>query len=79
MKSPIADICNVARGGFGGAITAALFLSKFVHDEKRWLHLDIYGWNPENRPARPRGGEAQAVRALFALLAERYGGKGQRI
>ena len=32
-------------------------------------HADIYGWNPSSRPGRPEGGEAQAVRALYALIA----------
>ena len=39
----------------------------------RWLHVDIFAWNPSAKPGRPEGGEAQAIRALYALLAERYG------
>ncbi len=71
LGSKIADTNNVG-GGHGGAITAALFLSKFAGAAKSWLHLDIFGWNPRERPGRPEGGEANAVRALFALLTERY-------
>jgi len=41
----------------------------------RWLHADIFGWNPATEPGRPEGGEAQAIRALYALLRERYGSK----
>ena len=37
-----------------------------------WLHVDLYAWNGKERPGRPVGAEAQAVRALYALIAERY-------
>jgi leucyl aminopeptidase len=73
LDSKIADINNAGTTPFAGSITAALFLSRFVPDEIRWLHGDIYGWNPATRPGRPEGGEAQAIRALFAALADRYG------
>lgn len=72
LSSKIADTNNVG-GGHAGAITAALFLSKFVSAAKSWLHLDIFAWNPKERPGRPEGGEAHSVRALYALLTERYG------
>lgn len=72
LNSKVADTNNVG-GGHAGAITAALFLSKFVSEAKSWLHLDIFGWNPKERPGRPEGGEAYSVRALYALLTERYG------
>ncbi len=72
LGSKIADTNNVG-GGHAGAITAALFLSKFVEHAKSWLHLDIFAWNPKEQPGRPEGGEAHSVRALFALLTERYG------
>ncbi len=72
LDSPIADMNNAPGGGFAGSITAALFLQRFVERARSWLHLDIYAWNPSNRPGRPEGGEAQTIRALDALLAERY-------
>jgi leucyl aminopeptidase len=72
LDSKIADTNNVG-GGHAGAITAALFLSKFVEQAKHWLHLDIFAWNPKDQPGRPEGGEAHSVRALYALLTERYG------
>ncbi|MBK8008885.1 MAG: leucyl aminopeptidase family protein [Rhizobiales bacterium] len=72
LDSRIADTNNVG-SGHAGAIVAALFLSKFVERAKSWLHLDIFGWNPKERPGRPEGGEAHSVRALYALLSERYG------
>jgi leucyl aminopeptidase len=73
LESKTADINNVG-GSFAGSITAALFLNRFVAAAKAWAHIDIYGWTPSARPARPEGGECQAARALYALLKERYGG-----
>ncbi len=45
LKSPIADLNNIASSRYGGAITAGMFLDNFVADElkDRWLHLDIAG------------------------------------
>ncbi len=73
LDSKVADTNNVSSGGFAGAITAALFLEKFVGAAKSWLHLDLFAWNPSTRPGRPEGGEAQTIRALAALIIERYG------
>jgi leucyl aminopeptidase len=73
LDSKIADVNNVSTGGFAGSITCALFLKRFVASAKSWLHFDIYAWNPTTKPARPEGGECQAARALYALLASRYG------
>jgi leucyl aminopeptidase len=73
LDSKVADINNVASGGFGGSITAALFLRRFVSQTKAWLHCDIYAWNLTAKPGRPEGGECQAARALYALLVSRYG------
>ena len=73
LDSKIADINNAGSAPYAGSITAALFLSRFVPRELRWLHCDIFGWNPSARPGRPEGGEAQAIRALFSLIADRYG------
>jgi len=74
LESKTADINNVSSGSQGGSITAALFLSRFVSRAKAWLHLDVYGWTPSAKSARPEGGECQAARALYALLAQRYSG-----
>ncbi len=73
LNSRIADLKSTSDGGFAGSVTAALFLKRFVDKAKSWLHADIYAWNPETLPARPQGGEAQAIRALFAVLNQRYG------
>ncbi|WP_349359370.1 leucyl aminopeptidase family protein [Stappia sp.] len=75
LESRVADInhINTSGAGFAGSITAALFLARFVENAGTWAHLDIYGWTPSDRPGHPTGGEAQAIRALFALLRDRYG------
>jgi leucyl aminopeptidase len=71
LDSKVADLNNVG-GSHGGAITAALFLRRFVENAKAWLHFDVFAWTPSGRPGRPEGGECQTARALYALLAERY-------
>jgi leucyl aminopeptidase len=73
LDSKTADLNNVATGGMAGSIICALFLKRFVSSAKSWLHFDIYAWTPQARPGRPEGGECQAARALYALLAQRYG------
>jgi leucyl aminopeptidase len=73
LESKVADLNNVASGNFGGSITAALFLRRFVTAAAAWLHFDIYAWNQATKPGRPEGGECQAARALYALLVSRYG------
>jgi leucyl aminopeptidase len=71
LESKVADINNVG-GSQGGAITAALFMRRFV-TVKSWLHVDVFAWTASARPGRPEGGECQAARALYALLSARYG------
>jgi leucyl aminopeptidase len=73
LSSRIADINNAPSGGMAGSVTAALFLRRFVADPGKWLHLDIYGWNPKERPGRPVGAEAQGIRAIVGLLRQRFG------
>lgn len=73
LASSLADINHISSSGFAGSILAALFLGRFVEKARSWVHLDIYAWNATSSPGRPEGGEAQALRVLFALLEERYG------
>lgn len=73
LKSNVADMNNVTTDGFAGSITAALFLAHFVHDQSRWMHFDIFGWNPVKKHHAPIGGEAQAIRALDRVIADRFG------
>ena len=72
LESKVADINNVGSGGQAGAITAALFMRRFV-SAKSWAHFDVFAWSPRSRPGRPEGGDCQAARAIYALLAARYG------
>jgi len=72
IDSKIADINNAGSSGFGGAITAALFLKEFVSRSKSWVHFDVMGYNNRARPGRPVGGEAYAIRTMFAVLEERF-------
>jgi leucyl aminopeptidase len=72
LESKVADINNVGSGGQAGAITAALFMRRFV-SANSWAHFDVFAWSPRSRPGRPEGGDCQAARAIYALLAARYG------
>jgi leucyl aminopeptidase len=72
IESPIADLNNSSESGYAGSITAALFLKRFVEKAKAYVHFDIFAWTPSARPGRPKGAEAQAMRALFAMLRDRY-------
>ncbi|MBZ5762866.1 MULTISPECIES: leucyl aminopeptidase family protein [Rhizobium] len=71
IRTKFADITNAPAGGMAGAITAALFLKRFVTNTKSWAHLDIYGWAPSERPHSPGGGEAQAIRALYHYIRQK--------
>lgn len=73
IEPAIADLDNAPSGGMAGSITAALFLRRFVEKAGAFAHFDVYGWTPAARPGRPRGGEAQAIRACWAVLSARYG------
>lgn len=73
IKSQVAELANASMKPFAGASTAALFLQEFVKATRAWAHLDMFAWNDDNRPGRPRGGEATALRALLALVEERFG------
>jgi leucyl aminopeptidase len=71
LDSDIADMTN-SGGPFAGAVTAALFMQKFVPDDVPWVHLDTFAWRPTNKPGRPKGGEALGLRAVFGYLADKY-------
>lgn len=73
LTSTVADLAN-AGSRMAGAITAALYLERFVPAGTRWAHLDVYAWNDSDRPGRPAGGEAMALRAAFQMLRSRYPG-----
>jgi leucyl aminopeptidase len=69
LKSPVADLNNVSSKALAGSIVAGLYLQRFVRVGTPWIHLDLYAWNDQARPGRPEGGEAMAMRALFALVS----------
>ena len=72
LKSDIADLSNAADSPMAGAVTAALFLRRFVPEGTPWAHLDTFAWMPTAKPGRPKGGEALGLRAAFAMLQSRY-------
>ncbi|HEY2617407.1 MAG TPA: leucyl aminopeptidase family protein [Acetobacteraceae bacterium] len=74
LDSPVADFNNVSSKPHAGAITAALFLQRFVMPGTAWAHLDLYAWNDQTSPGHPEGGEAYGMRAMFAAMAARADG-----
>ena len=74
IEPDIADLDNAPAGGMAGAITAALFLHRFVESTSDFAHFDIYGWTPAAKPARPKGGAVQGPLALLAVIEKRFGG-----
>jgi leucyl aminopeptidase len=68
IKSPVADIKN-SGGRWGGAITAAMFLSNFA-DGYPWAHIDMAGMDHEDKkhPYRSKGGTGWGVRVLSRFI-----------
>ena len=73
IDGKVADINNAPEGGYGGSITAALFLQRFMDNDIPWAHIDLMAWNLSAKPGRPEGGEAMGMRALVRYLQVRYG------
>ena len=73
VDGKVADINNAPEGGYGGSITAALFLQRFIDADIPWAHIDLMAWNLSHKPGRPEGGEAMGMRALVRYLQDRYG------
>lgn len=72
LTSNIADIANGGPSKMAGSVTAALYLERFVPAEQKWAHLDVYSWNDNDRPGKPTGGEAQGLRAAYAMLKAKF-------
>lgn len=72
LDSTIADLTNASPLPYAGAITAALFLQRFITKPLSWVHFDIMAWNLSSRPGKPEGGEALALRALMHYLKKTY-------
>jgi len=72
LDSHVADLANAGASRHAGAVTAALFLERFMPEAQPWAHLDVYSWNDSDKPGHPRGGEAQGLRAYFEFVQRRY-------
>ncbi|MCX7116995.1 MAG: leucyl aminopeptidase family protein [Legionellales bacterium] len=79
FASSIADVSNASEAPYGGAITAALFLQRFITKDVPWAHFDIMAWNVGSKPGRPEGGEAMGLRAVGYYLCSRYGARADSI
>jgi len=75
IDGKVADITNAPEGGFGGAITAALFLKEFVAGADVWAHIDVMAWNQASRPGRPEGGEAMGMRTFYTAIRDHLASK----
>ncbi len=72
LSSSVADMNNISNNSFAGSIVGALFLQRFLPEDMKWMHFDLYAWRPTSEPGRPKGGEAQCVRALYALIKQQF-------
>lgn len=72
LDSQIGDVNHISSSPMGGSITAALFLNRFVERCETWMHCDVYAWSLRARAGRPVGGEAQALRAVYTYLEQRF-------
>ena len=72
LASDVADLGNVSDAPLAGAVTAALFLQRFVSEGTPWAHFDTFAWRAAARPGRPKGGDALGLRAAWEMLRQRY-------
>lgn len=72
LESEIADLTNNPHYNLAGCITATLFLNRFIEHTSSWAHFDIAAWVDRPKPGRRSGGEATALRAIYAMLKHRY-------
>ena len=68
LDAGYAALSSTGLSGYGGAITAALFLRRFAGSANNWAHIDVMAWNLASRPGRPKGGEAMGLRAVFDYI-----------
>ncbi len=71
MKSDIADLRNISKSSYGGAITAGLFLKEFIKPGQSWMHMDIAGPAYVAEPYTPiigKNATGYAVRTLVDWL-----------
>ena len=72
FSSDIADFGNASDLPMAGAVTAALFLQKFLPESIPWAHFDTFAWRHAAKPGRPKGGDALGLRAAWQMLKVRY-------
>ena len=72
IEPEVADLDNAPKGGFAGAITAALFLRRFVEKSKYFVHFDLFAWSPVHKPSQTQGGACQSARAMLSVIEKRY-------
>ncbi|WP_297454009.1 leucyl aminopeptidase [Persephonella sp.] len=72
IKAPNADVYNIGTTRYGGAITAGLFLEKFVDKNIPWVHIDIAGpaHNTKGWYYHPKGATGFPVRTITTFLME---------
>lgn len=73
LRSNCADLANSSASPYAGAITAALFLQRFITPSTSWVHFDVMAWNVSSKPGKPEGGEAMGLKAVAQYLMEVYG------
>ena len=73
LDSKVAALNNISSTPYGGSITAALFLREVTQGQTPWIHIDLMAYNMRSLPGRPEGGEAMGMRALFAMIKDRFG------
>lgn len=73
LNSNIADLANSTSSSYAGAITAALFLQRFITKSTKWVHFDVMAWNISSKPGKPEGGEAMGLRAVAEYLTRAIG------
>lgn len=72
LDSDVADINNIGTG-LAGSIHGGLFLERFLTGKPDWIHLDMYAFENGGKPGRPRGGADTGLRAVYALIAKKFG------
>ena len=76
LDSKEADMRNISAGRWGGSITAACFLERFIQKDQKWAHMDVAGvvWADKAKPMVGTGATGFAVRSLNKLVQDHYEG-----
>ena len=73
LNSPFVDLKNIGPGRYGGSVTAAQFLQRFVPPKTKWAHLDIAGttWKNSGDILNSKGATGFGL-TLIADFIDRY-------